>query len=163
MRDYFAERVCQSYCTVLEAEQKEHIANAPAPSTTVTREIYMRFKHNLEEYGYRPGEGCPEPIPLYRRSAGEGWRSNIFKQHAPREPIGSRKPRKKKERIPAPERSTTLSATPLVPFPPRDSTRVVVVLLVRAPDTIHSRPLRSKGTSDHAHARGHQDADQAPS
>ena len=59
-----AERKCQAYRAVLEAEQLEIIASAPAPSSTAAYGSHMRFFVEFcEQTGIDPEKFATNPHP----------------------------------------------------------------------------------------------------
>ena len=89
-----AERKCQAYRAVLEAEQQELIASAPAPSSTATYGSHMRFFVEFcEQTGIDPEKFASNPHPSTEELQEEDGVLIAFKQHASRAP---RKPGKKK-------------------------------------------------------------------
>ena len=94
VRTVASERKCQAYRAVLEEEQQELIANAPAPSSTNTFGSHMRFFVEFcEQTGIDPEKFATNPHPSTKELEEEYGLLIAFKKHASRAP---RKPGKKK-------------------------------------------------------------------
>ena len=86
-RNFAAERECQAYRAVLEAEQQELITNAPAPSSTTTYGSHMRFFVEFcEQTGIDPEKFATNPHPSAEELQEEDGVLIAFKQHASRAP-----------------------------------------------------------------------------